>query len=267
MITCNRASCRQPIVYAFVNIFFKFIHPICHLFSFSFSYGQNSFWLCSIFPSSKSCPLFSVFSLSCFFSSLLCYTSYSLFLSLWVLLHGSHFLLRRCSSFLAYVSFPCTPCTGYISLSLPLESNFSLPSMCFLFILWHSSVNTYKLEWYKKASKNMAISSLFFLILLQLNLLWPFFLSFLSQAAVSSILLHCVSNYPHLKQILQLHPICFCWSQWFNSSLAKGLVQVNILTRTCTKTIVNRFLEVTLYCIILNAFKMNTVCKGDIHFW
>lgn len=206
MVTCNRASCRQPIVYASVNIFVKFIHPICHLFSFSFSCGQNSFWLCSIFCSSKPRPLFSVFGLSWFFFSLLCYMSYGLFLSLWVLLHGSHFLLRRCSSFIAYISFPCTPCTGYISLSIPIESSFSLPTTCFLFILWHSSVKTYKPEWYKKASKDMAISGLFFLILLQLNLLWPFFLSFLSQTAVPfSILLHCVSNYLHLKQILQIH--------------------------------------------------------------
>lgn len=161
---------------------------------------------------SKPHPLFSVFGLSWFFFSLLCYMSYSLFLSLWVLLHGSHFLLRRCSSFIAYISFPCTPCTGYISLSLPIESNFSLPTTCFLFILWHSSVKTYKPEWYKKASKDMVISGLFFLILLRLNLLWPFFLSFLSQTAVSfSILLHCVSNYLHLKQILQLHPLFLHW--------------------------------------------------------
>lgn len=212
-----------------VNIFKNFIHPICHLFSFSFSYDQNSLWLCFIPPSSKPCPSFSVFGLACppkiSFSPLSCYMSYGLFLSLWGLLHGSHFLLRRCSSFLAYIHFPCT---GHISLSLPSESNFTLPSMCSLFILWHNPVNTYEPEWHKRASKNMAISGLFLLILLQWNLLWPFFLSFLSQTAVIFfILLHCISNCPHLKKGSQLHPLFLHWYSWREKLLKSAFVNLS----------------------------------------
>lgn len=144
------------------------------------------------------------------FPLLSCYMSYSLFLSLWALLHGSHFLLRRCSSFLTYIHFPCT---RYISHSLPSESNFTLPRMCSLFILWQKSINTYEPKWHKRASKNMAVSG-FFLLILQENLLWPFLLSFLSQSAVFSILLCCISNCPRLKKGSQLHPLFLHWYSW-----------------------------------------------------
>lgn len=123
--------------------------------------------------------------------------SYSLFLSLWVLLHGCHFLFCRCSSFLTYIHFLCM---GYISLSLPTDSNFTLPSMCSLFILWHNSVNICEPERQKRASKNMAISGLFLLIVF-LEIHFDYFSSPLSHTAVFfAILLHCASNCPHFKK-------------------------------------------------------------------
>lgn len=123
-------------------MFFK----ICHLFTFNW----NNLWLCFISPS-QSCPSFSVLGLSCplrVFFSLSCYVSYCLFLSLWVLLHDSHFLLCRCSSFLAYINFPCM---GYIS--FPSESQFTFPNMCSLFSLYHKSVNGYEPECLTTVSK------------------------------------------------------------------------------------------------------------------
>lgn len=189
--------------------------------------------------------------------------SYSLFSSFWVLLHGSHFLLCRRSSFLAYIYFTCTSRTGYVSLAFPSGNDFTLPSFYSLIIFRQSSVNTREPEWQGRASSNMAIS-------------------FLSQTVVlSSALLHCLGNCPPLTKkftasssVLTLvwlkrkaFTVWFCSSSCFNSSLAKGLVQVNMLTHIYTKPLVNWFWKVTLHCIILNAFKMNTVCKGDIHFW
>lgn len=185
--------------------------------------------------------------------------SYSLFSSLWVLLHDFHFLLCRHSSFLAYT---CTSCAGYFSLAFPSESDFTLPSNYSLFIFRHNSVNTCKPDWQGRSSSNMAIS-------------------FLSQTAVfSSVLLHCLGNCPPLRQRFTASSSVLTLIQLKRKVLqsgfvslraliphGKGLVQINILTHTYTKILVNWFWKVTLYCITLNAFQMNTVCKGDINFW
>lgn len=180
-------------------LFVTCFHCLFHMTKITFGYASLLLLLNHVLHSQ---------SLAClvplrFFPPLSCYMSYSLFLSLWVLLHGSHFLLYRCPSFLACTHFPCTPWTGYISisLSLPSESNLSLPSMYSVFISWHKSVNTYEPECHKRASNNMAVSGLFLLLIFQGNLLWPFFLSFLSQTAVFfSTLLHCISNCPPLQK-------------------------------------------------------------------
>lgn len=148
---------KQPWEPLNVHIFFK----ICHLFTFNW----NKLWLCFISPPSQSCPSFSVLGLSCplrVFFSLSCYVSYCLFLSLWVLLHDSHFLLCRCSSFLAYINFPCM---GYISLSFQSESKFTFPNVCSLFSSWHKSVNRYEPECLTKVSKNRTILGFFCLFI------------------------------------------------------------------------------------------------------
>lgn len=127
------------------------------------------FFLLSLWPV-LACPCKISFSL------LSCCMSYSLFSSLWVLLHGSHFLLCRHSSLLAYIYFTCTSCTGYVFLAFPSESDFTLPGIYSSSIFRHSSVNTYEPEWQGRTRSNMAIS-------------------FLSQTVVfSSVLLHCLGN-------------------------------------------------------------------------
>lgn len=207
-------------------LFVTCFHCLFHMTKITFGYASLLLLLNHVLHSQ---------SLAClvplrFFPPLSCYMSYSLFLSLWVLLHGSHFLLYRCPSFLACTHFPCTPWTGYISisLSLPSESNLSLPSMYSVFISWHKSVNTYEPECHKRASNNMAVSGLFLLLIFQGNLLWPFFLSFLSQTAVFfSTLLHCISNCPHFKNGSQLHPLFLYWYSWREKLLKSAFINLS----------------------------------------